>query len=301
MTEKPKILVVLGPTATGKSDTAVELALALNGEVVSADSRQVYKGLNLGTGKISRMEMRKVPHHLLDVANPKQRYTVSKYQIAAIKTINEILSKGKLPILCGGTGFYIQSIVDNIILPDAPVNMELRKKLSVKSVAQLFAMLKKMDPERAKTIDPKNPIRLIRAIEIVKALGKVPKLQKNPPYDAIQIGLDISDEVLKKKIQTRILARIKKGMITEAKRLHTKGLSFKRMRELGLEYGYLADLLEEKIELKEFIERLEVSIFQYVKRQRAWFRRDQRIEWFDPSKKAGFRKILKTVATKLSA
>ena len=301
MTEKPKILVVLGPTATGKSDTAVELALALNGEVVSADSRQVYKGLNLGTGKISRMEMRKVPHHLLDVANPKQRYTVSKYQIAAIKTINEILSKGKLPILCGGTGFYIQSIVDNIILPDAPVNMELRKKLSVKSVTQLFAMLKKMDPERAKTIDPKNPIRLIRAIEIVKALGKVPKLQKNPPYDAIQIGLDISDEVLKKKIQTRILARIKKGMITEAKRLHTKGLSFKRMRELGLEYGYLADLLEEKIELKEFIERLEVSIFQYVKRQRAWFRRDQRIEWFDPSKKAGFRKILKTVATKLSA
>lgn len=279
---KPKILVVLGPTATGKSDLAVELALTFNGEVVSADSRQVYKGLNLGTGKITKKEMSGVPHHLLDIANPKNRYTVSKFQVKAHRVIADIISRGKLPIVCGGTGFYIQSIVDNLIFPDTPVNKELRKVLVTKTTPQLFAQLKKLDPARAKNIDGQNRVRLIRAIEIAKALGKVPKLKKEAFYNPLQIGLDMADEELRERIAARIQSRLQKGMIGEAKKLHSDGLSYKRMRDLGLEYRFLADLLERKIDRKEFVDQLSIAIFQYVKRQRAWFRRDERIKWFRP-------------------
>lgn len=282
MANKPKILVVLGPTATGKSDLAVELALAFNGEVISADSRQVYKGLNLGTGKITKKEMRGIPHHLLDIANPKHRYTVSKFQVKAHKVIADIIFRGKLPIVCGGTGFYIQSIVDNLIFPDTPVNKELRKVLVTKTAPQLFAQLKKLDPVRAKNIDGQNRVRLIRAIEIAKALGKVPKLKKEALYNPLQIGLDMSDEELKERIALRIQSRLRKGMIGEAKKLHSNGLSYKRMRDLGLEYRFLADLLERRIDRKEFIDQLSITIFQYVRRQRAWFRRDERIKWFRP-------------------
>lgn len=296
----PKILVVLGSTATGKSDLAVDLALAFNGEVISADSRQVYIGMDLGTGKITGKEMRGVPHHMLDVANPKRVYTVSKFQKSAHEIIADIQSRGKLPIICGGTGFYIQSIVDNITLPDAPIDTKLRASLKGKTVLQLFSMLKKLDPARAKTIDKHNPVRLIRAIEIAKALGKVPKLKKNSLYDAIQIGLDLPDDVFEKKIRDRIVSRIKKGMIAEAKKLHSSGVSFKRFRMLGLEYRFLADLLEEKIDMKEFVEQLEIAIFQYVKKQRAWFRKDERITWFDPSKKAASKQIRTLVKTRLS-
>ncbi|MES3005451.1 MAG: tRNA (adenosine(37)-N6)-dimethylallyltransferase MiaA [Patescibacteria group bacterium] len=284
MKQKPKIIVVLGPTATGKSDLAVDLALTFNGEVVSADSRQVYKGLDLGTGKITKKEMRGVPHHLLNVANPKKRYTVSFFQIEAKKAIKDILSRGKLPIICGGTGFYIQSIVDDIILPDVPVNQKLRKKLSKKTAVQLYVKLQTLDSKRAKNIDPHNRVRLIRAIEIASVLGKTPPLKKRSPYDVLQIGLDMEDHVLTEKIYTRILSRIKKGMISEAKKLHSKGLSYKRMRDLGLEYRFLADLLEEKIDRREFVERLALASFQYVKKQRAWFKRDKRVQWFNPTK-----------------
>jgi tRNA dimethylallyltransferase len=280
---KPKILVVLGPTATGKSDLAVELALAFNGEVISADSRQVYKGLNLGTGKVTKKEMKGVPHYMLDIANPKNKYTVSKFQIKAKKAIKDILSRGRLPIICGGTGFYIQSIVDDILFPDAPVNVELRKKLHTKTSLALFKQLTKLDPERAKQIHPNNKIKLIRAIEIAKELGFTPPLEKKSIYDALQIGLDVSDKILKEKIHARILSRMKKGMIKEAQKLHAEGLSYKRMRELGLEYKFLSDLLEEKIDKKKFVELLDIAIFQYVKRQRAWFKRDERIKWFKPS------------------
>lgn len=280
--EKPKILVVLGPTATGKSDLAVELAHDFNGEVISADSRQVYRGMNLGTGKISKKEMKGVPHHLLDVVNPKQVYTVAKFQKNAREAIEDILSRGRLPILCGGTGFYIQSIVDGIILPNVAPDKTLRTSLSKKTAPALFKILTKLDPKRAATIDLHNPVRLIRAIEIAKTLGKTPPIKKDIRYDALQIGLDLPDEILKKKIYDRILIRMKKGMIAEAKKLHHEGLSYRRMRMLGLEYGFLADLIEEKITRAQFIEQLSVAIFQYVKRQRAWFKRDERIIWHTP-------------------
>lgn len=294
---KPKILVVLGPTAVGKSSIAVELALAFNGEVISADSRQVYKGLNLGTGKITKKEMKDVPHHLLDVARPKQRYTVAKFQEDTREAILDIVSRGRLPIICGGTGFYIQSIVDGIVLPDVNANPKLRAMLSKKTPEYLFKLLKKLDPSRAKNVDPQNSFRLIRSIEIAKALGKVPKLKKQSLYACLQIGIDLDDETLKNKIKTRLLERMKKGMIKEAQALRKGGLSYKRMRELGLEYGFLADLLEKKIDKKEFIKQLSIGIYQYVRRQRQWFRRDERIEWFKPK---DMKKIAKTAKSFLS-
>jgi len=280
---KPKMLVILGPTATGKSDLAVKLAKKYNGEVVSADSRQVYTNLDIGTGKITKKEMLGVPHHMLDVVSPKKVFTVSEFQKMAISAMAEIAGRGKLPIICGGTGLYIKSIVDNVVFPEVPPNPALRKKLEKKSAPELFAILKKLDSKRAQNIDKNNPVRLIRAIEIATALGKVPdiKKQKNP-YNILQIGLTLPDDVLKNKIHDRLLSRLKKGMVKEAENLHKNGLSWKRMRQLGLEYRYLADYLEKQIQKQELIQKLNTEIWQYVKRQITWFKMDKKIEWFEP-------------------
>ncbi|TSC61048.1 MAG: tRNA delta(2)-isopentenylpyrophosphate transferase [Parcubacteria group bacterium Gr01-1014_107] len=276
----PKILVILGQTATGKSSLAVQLAKKFNGEIISADSRQVYKRLNLGTGKITKKEMRGVPHHLLDVVNPKKTFTVAQYKKLADKAIRHILHKKKIPIIVGGTGFYISALVNNISLPKVKPNLKLRKKLEKKSAGELFEILKKLDYKRAENIDRHNPRRLIRAIEVAKSLGKVPSLAFPPPkYESLQIGLRIYDKELKKKIKKRLEMRIKKGMIAEARKLHREGLTYRRMRELGLKYKYLADFLEKKLSKEEMIERLEKTIWQYAKRQKTWFKRDKRIKW----------------------
>ncbi len=288
-----KILVILGPTATGKSDLAVKLAKKFNGEVISADSRQVYKGLDIGAGKITKKEMGGIPHHMLDVTNPKKTFTVVDWKKQTEKKIDEILSRGKLPIVCGGTGFYIQSIVDGIVLPEVPPNPKLRKDLEKKSLGELIKILKKMDPERLKNIDTENPVRLIRAIEIATSLGKVPKLIKNKTlYEILQIGLDSKDEILKNKINTRIISRMKKGMVKESVNLHKNGLSFKRMESLGLEYRLLSQLIQKQINKKEFIEKLQNEIWQYVKRQRTWFRRDKKIKWFEPEEAVKIEKVI---------
>src|SRR3989338_1311335 len=217
---KKKILVILGTTATGKSDLAVKLAIKYSGEVISADSRQVYKGLDIGTGKITKKEMLGIPHHMLDVVSPKKVFSVAEWKKQADEKIIEILKRGKLPIICGGTGFYIQSIVDNLVLPEVPPNISLRKKLVKVSPSQLFEMLKKLDSRRAENIakekGSKNPVRLIRAIEIATVLGSVPDLKKQKnPYEILQIGLKLPDSVLKEKIHNRILSRIKIGMVKE--------------------------------------------------------------------------------------
>ena len=163
--------MVLGPTASGKSDLAVRLAKTFNGEVVSADSRQVYRGMNIGTGKITKKEMRGIPHHLLSVASPKKTFDVVQWKEKADKAIADIIQRGKMPIICGGTGLYIKALVENVAYPDVPPDWKLRKTLERKTTHQLFATLQKLDPLRAQTIDPRNPRRLIRAIEIVKHTG----------------------------------------------------------------------------------------------------------------------------------
>jgi len=288
---KPEIVAIVGQTASGKSALAVEIAKKYNGEVVSADSRQVYKKLNIGTGKITKKEMQGVPHHLLDVANPKNRFTVDLYKKMADKIIADILNRGKLPILCGGTGFYLDAVIKNITLPDVPVNNILRKKLSKKTPAQLFSILKKVDPKRAQVIGEHNGVRLIRAIEIVKALGKVPPIESAPKYETLTIGIETNKKILAEKIHTRLLSRIKQGMIREAKKLHADGLTWKRMDDLGLEYRYLAQHLQGKITKQEMIEQLNREILQYARRQAQWFSKNDKIKWLKRNDKKVYKLI----------
>ncbi|MBU0612139.1 tRNA (adenosine(37)-N6)-dimethylallyltransferase MiaA [Patescibacteria group bacterium] len=281
--QKYKIIVILGQTATGKSDLAVKIAKKVNGEVISADSRQVYKDLDLGTGKVTKKEMNSVPHYLLDVANAKNRFTVALYKKLADQKIKEIVSKNKVPIICGGTGFYIDAVVNNINFPEVPPNSKLRKDLEKKSAPELYKILKGIDTRRAKNIDSKNKVRLIRAIEITKKLGKVPSLiTKNPNYEFIKIGLYLPAEKLKERIKKRLKKRIKMGMTKEMQNLHKNGLSWKRMEELGLEYRYFALYLQKKISKKEMLEKANSEIYKFAKRQMTWFKRDKEIKWFTP-------------------
>ena len=282
-----KLLVIVGPNASGKSDLAVKLAKRFNGEVVSADSRQVYKGMDIGTGKITKEEMQGIPHHLLDVASPKRRFSVVQYQKKAIEAIKKIQRKGKLPILCGGTGFYVQAVVDGLVFPKVKPDWRFRKKLEQKSARELYKYLKKLDPERAKTIEKDNKRRLIRAIEIVLKTGKpVPKLQKQKLFDVLMIGIKRNKKELKERIRKRLKKRLKQGMIEEVKKLKESGLSWKRLEEFGLEYRWIARYLQGKIDYQEMIEKLQKDIEDFAKRQMTWFKRDKRICWIQNYKEA---------------
>lgn len=279
---KPKVIAIVGSTASGKSDLAVAMARRFNGEVISADSRQVYKGLDIGTGKITKREMKGVPHHLLNVVSPRKVFTVADYKRITDSTIVNTVSRGKLPILCGGTGFYIDAVVDNILLPEVKPNKKLRSQLDKKSAQELYDILTKLDPRRAGEIGKNNKVRLIRAIEIAKSLGKVPIPKTKSLYEVLYIGVLRESDYLKERIKLRLEKRIKLGMIEEAKKLHKQGLSWRRMNELGLEYRYLALYLQGKISRNEMIEKLNFEIWHYAKRQMTWFRRNKQIKWIDP-------------------
>ena len=321
---KNKLIVILGPTASGKSEIAVKLALRLNSgqakkifgrngaEIISADSRQVYKGMDIGTGKITPdttnashlttgqakkkyiFTHKGIPHYCIDVVSPKKRFSVVQYRNLALKAINKIFEKGKIPIICGGTGFYIQALIDGIIIPEVKPDWRLRKRLEKKTTEALFKQLKKLDLKRAKTIDRKNRRRLIRALEIIiKTKKTVPILSKKPlPYPILIIGVKKEKEELKKLIERRLLKRFNQGMIAEVKKLNKSGVSWKKMEEFGLEYRQIARYLQEKISYQEMAERLKKEIENYAKRQMTWFtrqnfaeqnlggfKRDKRINW----------------------
>jgi len=287
-----KILIIVGPTASGKSDLAVALAQQFNGEVISADSRQVYKGLDIGSGKITKREMKGVTHHLLDVANPKRVFSVADFKRLGSKAIADIHKRGKLPIIAGGTGFYIDALVYNQSIPKVPANNVLRKELDSKTAPELFDILSTLDPERAEEIDQHNKVRLIRAIEIATALGSVPKTTKEVQFDTQWIGVTWPDTVLKERIHTRLIARMKKGMAAEVAHLHTEGVSWKRMERLGLEYRYVALLLQKKMTKDEMLTELETKIRQYAKRQKTWFKRNKDIHWFIPTDTQKIQKLV---------
>ncbi len=299
MTEKPKIIVVLGPTACGKSDLAVDLALRLpsiilgvnrsgqarklgysGAEIISADSRQVYKGMDIGTGKITKKEMRGVPHHLLDVVSPKKIFTAENYKKLANLELAKIIKKNKLPIICGGTGHYIDALITDQSFPAVPPDMKLRKTLEKKTTTELFAELEKLDPERASNIDSKNPRRLIRALEIIYKTGKpVPKISQLEKYDVLKIGVTFPIEVIKNRIHLRLFKRMKSGMVAEIKKLIKSGVSLKRLEDFGLEYRYLGRYASGKISKKEMLTQLEKQIVDYSKRQMTWFKRAKNIRW----------------------
>ncbi|MDD5589580.1 MAG: tRNA (adenosine(37)-N6)-dimethylallyltransferase MiaA [Candidatus Portnoybacteria bacterium] len=304
---KPKIIVVLGPTACGKSDLAVELAKKFNGEVISADSRQVYRGMDLGSGKITKKEMQGIPHYLLDVASPKQRFSAGQFQKMAQKAIKKIQAKDKISIVCGGTGFYIRAVAENLSIPEVKPDLKLRGQLEKKSAENLFGELKRIDPERALNIDSKNKRRLVRTLEIIYKTGQpvTPLEPKENPNETLFIGIKKPEKELKKRIALRLEKRLKQGMIKEVQNLRKSGLSWKRLESFGLEYKWIALFLQDKITRQEMILRLQKDSEHFAKRQLVFFKKypgQEKIRWVKNKKQAALliEKFLKQkLSTKL--
>lgn len=312
---KKKILVILGPTATGKTDIALSLAKEFNGEIVSCDSRQVYKGLDLGTGKLPGKEvvvkkgkgfweMDKIRVWMYDIVSPKAQYTVKDYVEQANLIVEDISQRGALPIIVGGTGFYLKALLEGLPNLMIPIDKNLRKEIEALSLEDLQTKLKSLSIQRWKQLnesDRKNKRRLLRSIELVMMYPYRQTIQnfkfKIQNYDILKLGLIAPREVLNKRIDFRLVSRVKQGLIEEAKKLHHESLSFQRMRELGLEYRSLADLLEGKISKQQFIETLKTKIHQYAKRQVTWFKREKDVHWFDITEDNWNQKVEKLVTS----
>lgn len=293
-----KLIAILGPTASGKSALTVKLAKKFNSEVISADSRQVYKGLDLASGKVSKKEMAGILHHCLDVASLRTRYTAAEWKKCAELAIKEIQKKGKLPIVVGGTAFYIRALINKSAIPEVKPNWKLRKQLEKKSVDELFKILKKLDPRRASTIEQKNKRRLIRAMEIVKTTGDpVPlltrhrmsnQLTRHPmsgqfetrnDFDVLILGIRRDNNNLERRIENRLKKRLAQGMIKEIKKLHDQGVSWRRLEELGLEPRWIARFLQDKIPKSEMETGIIRDSLKFVRHQMAWWKKDTRIHW----------------------
>lgn len=287
MNANPKVLVIIGTTSSGKTKLAVKLARKFNGEIISADSRQVYKGMDVGTGKDLK-EYGKALYHLIDIISPKKQFTVADWQVKANRAIKDILKRGKLPIIAGGTGLYISALTEGYVFSETRNQKpEIRNNLNKLSLSQLLIKLKKVDPQTYKIIDKKNPRRVQRALEIYYQTGQPKSAQtkkKKPKYDFLILGLQLPKEELKKKILKRLKDRLdKEGMVAEVKKLRHQGLSWKRLEEFGLEYGYTAKYLQGKLKYEEMVDQLGKAIVNFAKRQITWFKRDKSIHWIKPS------------------
>ncbi|HEY4496735.1 MAG TPA: tRNA (adenosine(37)-N6)-dimethylallyltransferase MiaA [Candidatus Paceibacterota bacterium] len=292
---KPKIVAILGPTSSGKSDLSVNLAKKFDGEIISADSRQVYKGLDIGSGKVpldrklpsgyslvANYYYKGVPHHLLDIASPKKTFTVAEYKKLGKQTIEDTLKRGNLPIITGGTGLYIDALIYDMDFPKVPPDYKLREELEEKNTEELFKILKGLDKKRAESVDPNNRRRLVRAIEIIKSTGEpISVIKRESPYDVLKIGIKISREELKNRIQKRLDKRLKLGMIDEVEDLHNKGLSWRRLDDLGLEYRFISRHLRGIINYEEMRESILRESYKYAKRQMTWWRKDKGINWIE--------------------
>ncbi len=294
---KNKVIVILGTTASGKTKLAVLLAKKFNGEIISADSRQVYRGMDVGTGKDlaeykiknqkSKIKIKEVPHYLIDIVGPRQRFSVADYQKLAYQAIDDILKRGKLPIICGGTGLYISAVIEGYQLPQFKISnskfQNLKKRLEKLSLKQLLTRLKKIDPKTYKVIDKNNRRRVMRALEIYYQTGKTKSSQLNkqkPPYDFLLLGVTFQRPKLNKRIDQRLILRLEKeGLVSEVKKLHRQGVSWKRLEAFGLEYRYIALYLQGKIDYQTMVFELKKAIHQFAKRQMTWFKRDKNIIW----------------------
>jgi tRNA dimethylallyltransferase len=276
---KNKVIVILGPTASGKTALSLNLAKKVNGAIISADSCQIYKYMNIGTAKPTKKEMTNIPHYLINIKNPDEDYTVAEYKKDAVNAITKIIARGKTPIIVGGTGLYIQALVDNLDIPEVKPNLKLRKKLEQKikkyGLQKLFDELVKLDPEAAYIVDAKNPRRVIRALEVAITTGKpfTSQRKKNKSlFDFLQIGIKVPDEELKQKIELRTKIMINKGLVQEVKKLIKKYDSKPRTFD-SIGYKEIIEYLNGKITLKKAKELISLNTWHFAKRQMTWFKK----------------------------
>jgi len=293
---KPKVLVVLGTTSAGKTSLAVKLAAELGGEIISADSRQVYKGMDIGTGKDLReykVKGKKIKYHLIDIASPKQEFNLAKYQKLAFKTIKDVLDRKKLPIIVGGSGLYLQAIVDNFQLSSSKPDLKKRAELEKLSLEELLKRLQKLKPEfaaRLNNSDSHNQRRLIRYLEIIEINAPEKTISTQPTYDFLLLGLNLPDDILKEKIITRLNDRLEEGLVDEVKNLHKEGVSWERLLSFGLEYKFVSQYLKDELDYEVMVEKLSTALYRFAKRQKTWFRRwekqGRKINWIEDLKSA---------------
>lgn len=270
-------IAILGPTASGKSSLGVRLARRFGGIILSADSRQVYRGLNAGTAKITRSQMRGIPHYLIDIASPQRQLTVAQFQRVAQRVIRHLPPSNPIFVV-GGSPFYLEAILSPIPFPAVPPNPPLRRRLERKTTPQLFAFVARRDPKRAAAVDPYNRRRLIRAIEIIERVGFVPRRPSTVSPRVLKLGLDLPRTALYRRIDRRLDQRLP-AIIREVRRLHRHGLAWARMESLGLEYRWISRIVRGQAAKDDAVQRLRGDIHAFARRQISWWRRDRSIHW----------------------
>ena len=276
---KPKVIAVVGPTASGKTGYAIELAKKLNGEIVSADSRLVYKGFDIGTAKPSFEERQGIPHFMIDIVEPEVDYSAGLYAKDAQKIISDIISRGKLPIIVGGTGLYFRLLLENYDVPSVEPDYELREELSKLSYGELYSILAEIDRKRADEIEVNDKKKIIRSIELAKQLKKpLSEYKKEPLYAVEWIGLNYPRDVLYDRINRRVDMMVKDGLVEECEYLLEK---HGRIKNLICTIGYheMIEYLDGKVSLEEAKEKLKQNTRNYAKRQLTWFRKNSSIKW----------------------
>lgn len=293
--EHNRMITILGPTASGKTSIAAALASRIGGEIISADSRQVYRRMDIGTGKdLADYEVggKRIPYHLIDIAEPGYKYNLFEYQRDFHTAYDDITSRGRTPVLCGGTGLYIEAVLNGYALSPVPQNQELRDSLSAKSLDELTAMLKALKEQTGSNMHNRSDVdtvqRAIRAIEIETYNLQHPTPEREMPgISSLVIGVDVDRETRRRRISDRLEARLHEGMIDEVKGLLAEGVSAESLMYYGLEYKFVTEYVTGKTTYNDMLSRLEIAIHQFAKRQMTWFRGMERrgihINWIDAS------------------
>ena len=288
--KKQKVIVICGPTASGKTALSIELAKKINGEIVSCDSMQIYKEMDIGTAKPTKEEMQEIPHYMINTIFPNERYSVADYKKDAKKAIREIIKKGKVPIIVGGTGLYVDSLIYEIEYPDIKFDEKYRQELEEQvrkdGLEKLYNKAKKIDPEAMLKISSNDKKRILRVLEIYKATGKTKTEQerksreKEPEFDYLVYGLNMPREKLYERINLRVDIMIKQGLIKEVEEIYKKYNEFPTAMQ-GLGYKEVVEYLEGHLTKEEMIEKIKQETRRYAKRQMTWFRKNKQTIWLD--------------------
>lgn len=290
MNKKQKVIVICGPTASGKTGLSIELAKKINGEIVSCDSMQIYKDMDIGTAKPTKQEMQGIKHYLIDFVLPTKRYSVADFKKDATQSIENILKDGKVPIVVGGTGLYVDTLTKNITYPEIEIDLEYRKQLEKiadeQGLEKLYEQAKTIDEQAMQAISKNDKKRIMRVLEIYHQTGKTKTQMEEesrlipPPYDYCMFAIDMDREKLYERINKRVDLMIKNGLIEEVKQLLEKYNEFPTAMQ-GLGYKEVVSYLNDEMTKEEMIEKLKMETRRYAKRQLTWFRKDKNIKWID--------------------